>query len=83
MPRWTVYTRPGCALCEAFLSDLAGVLGPAASATVSVVDIGNDDELERRYGGKIPVLTADDAFVCNYYLARDRLAPYLPQEDVD
>lgn len=77
MPRWTVYVRPGCALCEALLADLALVLGPVASADVAVVDISDDDDLERLYGARVPVLMADDDLVCAYYLDRDRVAAYL------
>jgi hypothetical protein len=77
MPRWTVYTRPGCTLCEAFLAELADMLGAAASAAVTVVDISDDDALERRYGTKIPVLTADGDFICAYHLDRERVAAYL------
>jgi hypothetical protein len=77
MPRWTVYMRPGCALCDALMSDLALVLGPAASAEVEVVDISDDDDLERLYGARVPVLTADGELVCAYYLDRDRVEAYL------
>jgi Glutaredoxin-like domain (DUF836) len=77
MPRWTIYSRPGCTLCETLMMELAAVLGPHAAGEVIVVDITDDAELERRYGSKIPVLTADDAFVCSYHLDRERLAAYL------
>ena len=69
--------RPGCALCDALMSDLALVLGPAASAEVEVVDISDDDDLERLYGARVPVLTADGELVCAYYLDRDRVEAYL------
>jgi len=59
------------------MSDLALVLGPAASAEVEVVDISDDDDLERLYGARVPVLTADGELVCAYYLDRDRVEAYL------
>ena len=74
---WRVFTRPGCTLCEAFLGDLAELLGPEASTGVQVVDITDNEDLERRYGAKVPVLTADDDFVCAYYLDRERVSAYL------
>jgi len=77
MPRWTVYSRPGCTLCEVFLGDLAEVLGPEQSARVAVVDISDDPELESRYKTKIPVLTADDDFVCCYRVDADRVRAHL------
>jgi hypothetical protein len=69
--------RPGCALCEALMADLALALGPEAAAEVKVVDISDDDDLERLYGARVPVLTADDEVVCAYYLDRDRVAHLL------
>ena len=77
LTHWTVYTRPGCSLCETLMADLAALLGEAAAARVQVVDITGDTELERRYSSKVPVLTADHDFVCAYYLDRDRVAAYL------
>jgi Glutaredoxin-like domain (DUF836) len=59
------------------MTELATMLGPLASAAVQVVDISDNEHLERRYGAKVPVLTADDDFVCAYYLDRDRVAAYL------
>jgi len=76
MPRWTVYSRPGCTLCETFLAELAELLG-AQAASVAVVDISDDAELEARYKTKIPVLTADDAFVCCYRVDAERVRAYL------
>ena len=49
------------------------MLGPAESASVEVVDISDDQVLEARYSSKIPVLTADDEFVCCYRVDADRV----------
>ncbi|MBB6091798.1 hypothetical protein HNQ60_000644 [Povalibacter uvarum] len=57
---------------------LAEVLGEAAS-DVAVIDIADDPELEARYGRRIPVLMADDDFVCSYRLDLDRVRGYLRQ----
>lgn len=59
------------------MADLALVLGPSASAAVEVVDISDDDDLERLYGARVPVLTADGEVVCAYYLDRDKVAQKL------
>ncbi len=77
MPRWTVYSRPGCSLCEAFVADLAEFLSPAQAASVEIIDITDDPELEARYSAKIPVLTADGDFLCCYHLDRARVQAYL------
>jgi hypothetical protein len=73
MPRWTVYSRADCSLCEQLLDELAELLGPQAAAAVEVVDIEGQPELEHRYGTRIPVLTADGEFVCAYRLDADRV----------
>lgn len=76
MPVWTLYSRPGCSLCEALMIDLAELLGSAA-AGVRVIDITDDPELERKYGTRIPVLLADGDFVCAYRLDVARVRGYL------
>lgn len=76
MPVWTLYSRPGCSLCEALMIELAELLGPAA-ARVRVIDITDDPELERKYGTRIPVLLADGDFVCAYRLDVERVRGYL------
>jgi hypothetical protein len=77
MPRWTVYSRADCSLCEHLLEQLADLLGPEAAASVQVVDIEGQPELERKYGTRIPVLTADDEFVCAYRLDAERVQGFL------
>ena len=76
MTAWTVYTRPGCTLCEELLVELAELLGDEA-ARVAVVDITDNPDLESKYARRIPVLTADGDFVCAYRLDRDRVKAYL------
>ena len=73
MPRWTVYSRAECSLCERLIEELAELIGPEAAATVQVVDIEGQPELERKYGTRIPVLLADDEFVCAYRLDVERV----------
>lgn len=77
MPQWTVYSRADCSLCERMLDELAELLGPQAAAAVQVVDIDGQPELERRYGARIPVLTADGEFVCAYRLDAERVQALL------
>lgn len=77
MPHWRVYSRADCSLCESMLAELAALLGPEAAASVRVVDIDGQPELEHRYGTRIPVLTADCEFVCAYRLDADRVRALL------
>lgn len=73
MPQWTVYSRADCSLCDQLLAELAALLGPQAAAEVRVIDIGQHPALQRKYGGRIPVLMADDEFVCAYRVDADRV----------
>ena len=59
------------------MADLALLVGPTEAARVRVIDIDADPELRRKYASRIPVLTADDDFVCAYRLDKDRVTAYL------
>ena len=74
--QWIVYSRSGCGLCEEFMSELANELGERAAA-VQVVDIDSDETLRRKYFDRIPVLTVDGDYVCQYRLDVDRVRRYL------
>jgi hypothetical protein len=58
------------------LLDLCDLLGERAAA-VRVLDISGDDELERKYGQRLPVLLIDGEFVCAYRLDAQRVKGYL------
>jgi len=53
--RVTLYTRPGCHLCEQAVADLER-LRSCHPHTLELVDITADPELTRAYGELIPVL---------------------------
>ena len=63
-PRFLVYTRDGCALCDEFILELGQALGPAGLA-FDVRDVDADAVSLRRYGLKVPVLTCDGSVVCH------------------
>jgi Glutaredoxin-like domain (DUF836) len=65
-PRFLVYTREGCALCDEFIAALAGLV-----RGFEVRDVDDDPFALRRFGHKLPVLTCDGNFVCHGYLDRD------------
>jgi hypothetical protein len=75
MIKLTLYSRPDCHLCEALLADLLPLLGSAAS--VEAVDVDSSVALERRYGLRIPVLTAGDVELSGYPLDRERVQRFL------
>jgi len=55
-----LYTRRGCHLCEA-AEDM--VAAHARAAAVEILDIDADPDLQRLYGLRVPVLTADGTVV--------------------
>ena len=70
----TLYSRPGCHLCE----DMKAIIARAAAAMpgalyVDEIDISRDAELERRYGLKIPVLEIDGKRVAKYRVSEEDL----------
>jgi hypothetical protein len=74
--QWVVLSRPECSLCESFLEDLSVLLGTKFEH-IKLIDISNDEDLERKYGSRIPVLLIEDEFVCAYRLDKARVQPYL------
>lgn len=55
--------------------DLRQLLGP--EAPIHIMDISGDAALEAKYGTRLPVLMADDEFVCAYRLDAGRVRGYL------
>ena len=51
----TLYTRPGCHLCDEMKTVIAG-LRRRRAFVLTEIDISTDVSLERRYGDDIPVL---------------------------
>lgn len=62
-PRFVVYSRANCPLCDEFIAELALQLASCAER-VDVRDVDADPLTRRRYGLKIPVLTVDGIPVC-------------------
>ena len=75
MIKLTLYSRPECHLCEAFLADLMPLLD--AGVLVETVDVDSSVGLERRYGLRIPVLVAGDVELSGYPLDRERVRRHL------
>jgi len=53
-PRFVVYTRADCSLCDVFVAELAEQLGPSR-LSYEVRDVDADPASHRRFGLKIPV----------------------------
>ena len=58
--RVTVYSKPGCHLCEEALAVVARVCAELGTS-YEEVDITTDPDLQRRYGEQIPVTFVDGA----------------------
>ena len=71
-PRLTLYSKPGCHLCD----DMKQVIEAVASRvplTLDVVDISTDPELVERYGLEIPVLLIEGKKAAKYRLSEREL----------
>ena len=65
----TLYTRPGCHLCEEAKALIEPLLSESG-ATLREVNIDDDAELTRRYGTDIPVV-----FIGAHKAAKHRVDP--------
>ena len=57
MPRVTLYTRPGCRLCDDARRELEQA---EPGVEIDEVDVDSDPELQARYGQHIPVAVAGE-----------------------
>jgi glutaredoxin len=64
----TLYTRPGCHLCDEMKAAIARA-AQGVAFTLDEVDISGDPALEARYGVEIPVLMVDGKKVAKYRIA--------------
>ncbi len=72
----TLYSRPGCHLCD----DMRAVIARVACTipvTLQEVDISTDAELEARYGPEIPVLLVDGMKAAKYRVTEQQLTRIL------
>jgi len=63
----TVYSAPGCHLCEDALAVLRG-LQRDLDFELRVLDITRDDALHRAYLERIPVVALDGEELCEYFV---------------
>ena len=66
-PRFLLYSRAGCGLCEEMLSEL-GALPEAQPFPIDVLDVDAEPRAKARYGHKIPVLLFAGELVCHGHL---------------
>ena len=63
----TLYSRPGCHLCDEMKVVVQRVVrSSAAPVRIDEIDISTDPDLEARYGVEIPVLLVDGRKAAKY-----------------
>ena len=74
----TLFSRPGCHLCDEMKTVVQRVIDAAdMPAAVEVIDISTDPDLEERYGLEIPVLLVDGKKAAKYRVTEEALARLL------
>lgn len=68
----TLYSRPGCHLCDDMEATIARV-AHTVPLTLEVVDISSDADLEATYGLEIPVLLVNGKRAAKYRISEDEL----------
>jgi glutaredoxin-like protein DUF836 len=70
----TLYSRPGCHLCDDMKAIVAGVVRSMSTpVTVEEIDISADPGLEARYGAEIPVLLVNGLKAAKYRVTEEEL----------
>ena len=71
----TIYSKPGCHLCDDMKAIVDRVVRRAAQPiAVEEIDISRDPALQERYGLEIPVLMLDGRKIAKYRVTEDDLA---------
>jgi ABC-type uncharacterized transport system ATPase subunit len=71
-PRFLLYSRPNCGLCDELLSELA-MISEAQAFAIDVLDVDADHAAQLRYAHKIPVLLFAGELVCHGRLDADEV----------
>ena len=74
----TLYSRPGCHLCDEMKAVIARVVRELETpVAIDEVDISTDADLETRYGLEIPVLLIDGRKAAKYRVTEGELTRLL------
>ncbi len=71
----TVYSRPGCHLCDQMKEVIANVARQSRAGTIVVdeIDVSTDRALEEAYGKDLPVLFIDGRQAAKHRITADQL----------
>jgi len=72
MHRLTLYSKPGCHLCDE-MKHVIDTVAARVPLSMDVIDITTDPELLARYGVEIPVLLIDGKKVAKYRVSAEEL----------
>jgi len=72
----TIYSRPGCHLCEE-MKAVVETVARSIPLSLEEVDISTDASLEARYGLEIPVLLVDGQKAAKYRIGEGELRKLL------
>ena len=78
--RLTIYSKPGCHLCDEMKSVIHRVVAQRADASaisLDEIDISTDRDLLDHYGVEIPVLLIDGKKVAKYRVSETELTQML------
>ena len=74
----TLYSRPGCHLCDEMKAVVQRAMRATATPiTIDEIDISTDPGLEARYGLEIPVLMVDGKKAAKYRVTEEELTRLL------
>ena len=79
MPIITLYSKPGCHLCDR-AKDVIERCRQRAEFSVEVVDISVHPELEHRYGHDIPVVLLDGVEIARHFVRERNLLELLNKD---
>jgi len=77
----TIFSKPGCHLCDDMKAIVTRVAARFPGAVLSEVDISRDADLEAQYGLEIPVLMIDGRKVAKYRVDERALRRMLESRD--
>jgi hypothetical protein len=78
----TIYSRPGCHLCDELKAVVATVAAATGSpVTVREIDISSDPALEEAYGLEVPVLLMNGRKVAKYRITAAQLRRLLERPE--
>jgi glutaredoxin len=69
----TLYTRPGCHLCDEARETILSMRQPEGDFELREIDIDGDDELHARFLERIPVVEVDGTIVAELHVERAEL----------